>query len=320
MAPSIACLAGEALSGTGEGGPIGSVAFSRPSTPFGPSEAIGLVESENSAYYLVCLCDEKGRRLYPGSINYRATLYALKDLGVRCVVGVSAVGSITHNFNVGDIVLIGDVIDRTTQRPRTFFERSGAGVLRQFPVFCPFLSEVMAECLTAAGHHFHANSTLVVGEGPRLETPAEIRFLTAAGGELVGHHFAPEPFLARELEMCFAGVAYVANYAETGSRYRPFSATDLIGGLTTSSGTERVQRAVAIISDLVQDVSRCVAERSPTCECGRTMRHAVEKFGLGDDWRGWFTSTPDLPGRYVKVPPRPSPVTENEPAALDPPV
>jgi len=302
MAPSIACLAGAAVSRMRQEGLTSGVEIGRPRTPFGRSETIHRIDADGTAFYLVTLCDAAGHHLHPGSINYRATLYALKDLGAQCVVGVSAVGSITHSFNVGDIVVIGDVIDRTRRRAGTFFERSGVGVLRQFPVFCPFLSGLMTDCLAATDATFHANSTLVVTEGPRLETPAEIRLLTAAGCELVGHYFAPEAFLAKELEMCFAGVGYVANYAETGSRHRPFSATDLFGGLTSSSEADRVDHAGRVITSLIKDVAGIVASRDRTCECDRTMRHAAAKFGLADDWRLWFAPEGNPTGNYMTVP------------------
>ena len=237
--------------------------------------------------------------------NYRANLYALKDLGVRCVLGFGAAGAISHNYNVGDIVLVSDLIDRTTRRPTTFFENAPTGMLRQFPVFCPGLRRAMADCLDGMGCGFHQNSTLVVTEGPRLETPAEIRFLATAGAELVSHHFAPEAFLAKELELCYAGAAYVANYAETGSRYRPFSATDLFGGLAVRNEVERLNRATEMVANLVVLVSQRVLNHSAQCECNQTMRGQVEKFGLSTDWRDWFGPADSAgKGRYNTIPRR----------------
>ncbi|NLF30664.1 MAG: MTAP family purine nucleoside phosphorylase [Planctomycetes bacterium] len=299
MTSSLACLAGAPLfaladRGDGAGEPLG-----RMQTPFGASEPIWRLAGDGC--YVVPLCSADGRHTWPGAVNHRATLYALKALGVRCVLGVSAAGAITHNYNVGDIVVVGDLIDRTARRANTFFEHTGIAALRQFPVFCPFLCQALTACLDRTGRPCRRGSTLVVTEGPRLETPAEVRFYAASGGELVGHAFAPEAFLAKELELCFAGVAYVANYAETGSCYRPFSARDLFGGLTSVSESDRLDAAVRTIAALVEDVNRYVGEQEPTCECGRTMRHAVEKFGLGEDWRQWFTVAR---GRYASVPPR----------------
>ncbi|MFW6154407.1 MAG: MTAP family purine nucleoside phosphorylase [Planctomycetota bacterium] len=299
MTSSLACLAGAPLFALADGAEGAGEPLGRLQTPFGASEPIWRRGDDGS--YVVPRCTADGRHAWPGAVNHRATLYALKTLGVQCVLGVSAVGSITHSYNVGDIAVIGDLIDQTARRAATFFEHTGIATLRQFPVFCPFLREALTTSLDRMGRPCRRGSTLVVTEGPRLETPAEIRFYTAAGGELVGHAFAPEAFLAKELELCFAGVAYVANYAETGSCYRPFSARDLFGGLTSVSDADRIGAALETIAALVDDVSRYVNEHAPTCECGRTMRHAVEKFGLGEDWRQWFTIAR---GRYAPVPPR----------------
>ncbi len=298
MTSSVACLAGAPLFGLPDAADAADECLERRQTPFGASEPIW---RRGDGCYVVPRCGVDGRHTWPGAINHRATLYALKDLGVRHVLGISAVGSITHNYNVGDIVVIGDLIDQTAQRATTFFEHTGITTLRQFPVFCPFLGEALTAGLDRMGRSCRRGSTLVVTEGPRLETPAEIRFYAAAGGELVGHAFAPEAFLAKELELCFAGVAYVANYAETGSRYRPFSARDLFGGLTSVSEADRIAAALRTMASLVDHVDRYVGDHEPTCECGRTMRHAVEKFGLGDDWRQWFTIAR---GRYAPVGPR----------------
>lgn len=318
MAPSLACMVGAAACRMREHGLLVGADIGCRDTPFGPSDPICLVADADVPYYVVGLCDEQGHNLWAGSVNYRANLYALKDLGVQGVVGVAAAGAITHNYSVGDIVLVGDLLDMTARRGQTFFPHSGAGIVRQFPVFCPSLREAMIECLTSAGDAFHTDSTLVVTEGPRLETPAEVRLYASAGGELVSHRFAPEAFLAKELELCYAAITYVANYAETGSRYRPFSASDLFGGLTTSTEADRVSAAVVSIGRLVERLSKYVATHPGACECRQTMRHAVSKFGLDADWRQWFSgpSRRNL-GVYQRVPPRQAPRPEASPAPED---
>jgi 5'-methylthioadenosine phosphorylase len=233
-----------------------------------------------------------GYQLSGSFINYRANLYALKDLGVRGIISFSAAAAISHNHNVGDLILVSDLIDRTTHRPGTFFENAGFGALRQFPVFCPALRKAMADCLRDMGCQFRDDSTLVVTEGPRLETPAEVRSLAAAGGELVGHHLAPEAFLAKELELCLAGVAFVTNYAETGSQYRPFSASDLFGGLASPDNEERVDHALRVIAALAPKVATYAAGHGRTCECDKTMRATAAKYGLPEDWHEWFPPVP----------------------------
>jgi len=260
-------------------------------TPFGPSEVIFLVAEADPPYYLLPQYGVDGFRVSASFVNHRANLYALKDLGVRGVVALASAGAISHNFNIGDIVLPGDLIDRTTRRVGTFFENTAIGVLRQFPVFCPSLTAAMGDCLRAMGAAYSDEKTVVTTEGPRLETPAEVRLFAAAGAELVTHDFAPEAFLARELELCYAPLAYVTNYAETGSRYRPFSANDLFGGQAGATEDQRLTGTVELLGRLLAQVSEYVANHEPTCDCAQAMAPQIKKFGLPIDWHEWFTPT-----------------------------
>jgi 5'-methylthioadenosine phosphorylase len=305
--PLLACLADQAVYRLQEQGRFRCKPIGRRQTPFGVSEAIFLSEDAETPYYLLAQHGAGGYQVSGSFINYRANLYALKDLGVRGIICFTAAAAVSHNHSVGDLILVSDLIDRTTRRPGTFFENAGFGSLRQFPVFCPAMRKAMADCLREMGCQFRDDSTLVVTEGPRLETPAEVRSLAATGGELVGHHLAPEAFLAKELELCLAGVAFVTNYAETGSQFRPFSANDLFGGLASPDNEERVIQALNHIADLVPKVSAYAARQGRSCECDKTMRYTVQKFGLPTDWHEWFAPMPTGEvGVYEKTPADPA--------------
>lgn len=291
MAPAFACMAGMAVYRLQAQGKLLGKDLGPRRTPFGHSESILRIEDCEHPYYLLSRHGAGKYRLSATFVNHRANLYALKDLGVRAVLGWSAVGAISHNLNIGELIVASDLIDRTTRRPNTFFEGTGLGVLRQFPVFCPALQQATVQGLQQLNRTVRPKATLAVTEGPRLETPAEVRMHAATGAEIIGHNFAPEAFLAKELQLCFAGLAYVVNYAETGSRYRPFSAAGLFGGLAAESDADRISRTVDALPDLLPKLSRAVAETEPTCDCGRTMEYEVNKYKLGDDWRRWFDET-----------------------------
>ena len=258
-------------------------------TPFGPSGELFLVECRDSAYYLMPRYGvgdtNKASAWAP---NHRANMYALKDLGVQCVLGWGPGGTITHNIAVGDLVILNDLIDQTFLRPRTFFEDSPLGFLRQFPVFCPTLRRAIGEVLHEMRLVYHGAGTAAVSEGPRLETPAEIRLLGGFGAEIATHTFVPEVFLAKELQMCYAALCYVVNYAETGSKHRPFAAGDLFGGLAQESEADRLAATAASLGEIVRKVAAALAGADRVCECDRTMAHHVQKYRLGDDWREWF--------------------------------
>lgn len=289
MAPTLACMAGKAFYRLKEQGAFNGREVGRRDTPFGQSETIYLVEGADAPpYYLLPRHGAGKRRVSSTFVNHRANFYALKDLGVQHVLAWSAAGAISHNYNIGDLVLVSDLIDRTTCRARTFFENNDLGALRQFPVFCPPLLKAMGGALAAMRQPHRESGALVVTEGPRLETPAEIRLYSVAGAELIGHNFAPEAFLAKELELCFAGLAYVVNYAETGSHYRPFSAADLFGGLAAPSDSDRINHAINSLPELLRRLSKELMENPPACQCSQTMRYEAQKHNLPADWRQWF--------------------------------
>ncbi|HUT59637.1 MAG TPA: MTAP family purine nucleoside phosphorylase [Phycisphaerae bacterium] len=289
MAATIACIAGEEVHRQWDARRIGGERLGPRPTPFGDSGEIFLVTENGRSFYLLPRYGAGLRKTAPRRVNDRANLYALKDLGVQAVLAWGPGGAITHTIAVGDLVVLDDLIDRTYLRSKTFFEDSPLGFLRQFPVFCPSLRRVVSEVLHEMKLVYHGAGTAAVCEGPRLETPAEVRVLGALGAEVVTHSFVPEVFLAKELQLCYAAVCYVVNYAETGSRHRPFAAGELFGGLTQESDSDRLAGAVGAMSRIVSNVAEA-AERQQRvdCDCGATMAHHVRQYDLPDDWRQWF--------------------------------
>ena len=244
MVPTIACIAGEEIHRQWEAGRVAGECVGPRPTPFGPSGEVFRIDAEDVGYFLLSRSGAGLAKPSPAKINDRANLYALKDLGAECVLAWGPGGAITHNIAVGDLVVLNDLIDCTYLRATTFFEESPLGYLRQFPVFCPQLRRVIGEVLHEMKLVYHGNGTVAVCEGPRLETPAEVRMYGTVGAEVVSHTFVPEVFLAKELELCYAAVCYVVNYAETGSRHRPFAAGSLFGPLSAKSDTQRLAGVV----------------------------------------------------------------------------
>lgn len=288
MSVTMACLTGSSIYRLMEAGRLKARRLPRPETPYGPSEPFFLVEEAPAPFYLVPRYGPGVERLCPGSINYRAIFYALKDVGVQTVLSWSAAGAITHNLSVGQVVVPDDLIDMTSRRCSTFYGRSALGFLRQFPVFCPRLRRVLEEVLTAMNLPNQVGGTVAVAEGPRLETPAEVRMMATCGAEIVAHTLAPEAFLAKELQMCLAGAFYLVNYAETGSWHRPFTTGDLFGGLSQASSQERILRTAEALPELAGRVAQQMAQNPSGCECDKTMEYHVKSHHLGNDWRTWL--------------------------------
>jgi len=288
MPVSVACLAGEEIQRQWHSGHIAGQSIGSQETPFGPSGEVFLVTEAGTTYYLMCRYGPGGVKTAPAKINYRANLYALKDMGVEMVLAWGSGGAITHNMAVGDLVILNDLVDQTTQRQGTFFEDSPLGFLRQFPVFCPSLRRICGEVLHEMKIVYHGAGTAVVREGPRLETPAEVRMLSALNVEIVTHAFAPEAFLARELELCYAAVCTIVNYAETGSRHRPFVPGGLFGGLAPSSDGDRVAATVRAINRVTANLAALAETTQRSCECDKTQLANKAKYALSDDWHDWW--------------------------------
>ena len=289
MSAIVACIAGEEIHRQWGAGRFGGDRLGRRQTPFGASGEIFLRDVDGRRFYLLSRYGPGMGKPAPRSINDRANMYALKDLGVQCVLGWGPGGAITHDFAVGDLIILSDVIDGTYLRNKTFFEQSPLGFLRQFPVFCPTLRRMAAEVLHEMKLVYHSTGTAAVREGPRLETPAEVRMLATVGAEVVTHIFVPEVFLAKELELCYAAVCYVVNYAETGSRHRPFATGELFGGLTQQSDGDRLTAAAGSMSRIVANLAGAVETEPRICECRQTMLANRKQYNLPEDWRQWMT-------------------------------
>ncbi len=141
----------------------------------------------------------------PHRINYRANMWALRQLGARRVLAPCAVGSLVEDLGPGDLVVPDQLVDRTTSRTQTYLE-SGAGHVGFADPYCPHLRDA----LLATGV-MRDRGTMVVIDGPRFSTRAESRWYAAQGWDLVNMTGHPEAILARELGMCYAGVALVTD-------------------------------------------------------------------------------------------------------------
>ncbi|OQX06018.1 MAG: methylthioadenosine phosphorylase [Thiothrix lacustris] len=151
----------------------------------------------------------------PHRVNYRANLWALKSLGVKKIVAIAAVGGITPEMQPMRLVIPDQIVDYTHGRAHTFFE-DGLVDVTHIDFSWPYCAEMRHALLAAAASaqlDVVARGTYAATQGPRLETAAEIIRLERDGCDLVGMTAMPEAALARELELCYATCAVVANWA-----------------------------------------------------------------------------------------------------------
>ena len=151
----------------------------------------------------------------PHRVNYQANLWALKESGVTHVVAVNAVGAINRTLAPGALVIPDQIIDYTYGREHTFFGNNPEGVthIDFTQPYCESLRDVLRQGAMAAGLDVTSGATYAATQGPRFETAAEIRRLERDGADIVGMTGMPEAGLARELGVCYASVAVVANPA-----------------------------------------------------------------------------------------------------------
>ena len=155
----------------------------------------------------------RGHRIPPHMINYRANLWALKSLGVKWVLSVSAVGSLREDYKPGDLVVPDQFIDMTKNRQYTFFDEPITVHVSMADPFCEDLSRKVYDTVRDLGYNVHDGGTYVCIEGPRFSTRAESRvWKEVFKADIIGMTLVPEVNLACELEMCYSTLAMVTDY------------------------------------------------------------------------------------------------------------
>ena len=148
-----------------------------------------------------------GHSIPPHKINFRANIDALKNVGVSKIIATNSVGSMNTDMPPGSFVIPDDFLDFSQDRKKTFYEDKVVDIGVTEP-YCPQLRDVLAKSGDVI-----LGGTYVCTEGPRFETPAEIKMFKMLGGDLVGMTGVPEVILAREREICYNSICIVSNYA-----------------------------------------------------------------------------------------------------------
>jgi 5'-methylthioadenosine phosphorylase len=183
-----------------------------PKTPFGrPSDPITIGELGGVRCAFLPR-HGRGHRHLPSEIPQRANFYALKQLGVELVLGLSACGSLRGDLKPREFLVPDQVIDRTRHRPSTFF---GGGIVAHVSFahpFSPSLSRALLDAARAEGAAVRAGGTYVCMEGPAFSTKAESEVHRNLKADVVGMTALPEAKLAREAEMAYALLAMVTDF------------------------------------------------------------------------------------------------------------
>jgi 5'-methylthioadenosine phosphorylase len=199
------------LGGSGFGGLLEDVRTIEVETPFGPPSgpiAIGELEGQRVAFLPR---HGPAHELPPHRIPYRANLWALRELGVRRIVGPCASGALRPELELGEFVVCDQFVDRTWGRDDTFFDGPETMHVSAADPYCPELRSVLVEAARELGIPARETGTVVVVQGPRFSTRAESRWY-AQLGDVINMTAYPECHLARELELCYANVSMVTDH------------------------------------------------------------------------------------------------------------
>jgi 5'-methylthioadenosine phosphorylase len=234
-------------------------------TPFGkPSDRV--IRGQLNGAELVFLPRHgKGHRWLPTEVNFRANIFAFKKLGVERIISVSAVGSLRENIAPGHLVVPDQFIDRTTQRPSTFFGKGLVAHVSLADPFCPELSSALVNAAESEGATVHAGGTYVCMEGPQFSTRAESHLYRSWGAHVIGMTNLQEAKLAREAEICYVTIALVTDYDCWHPDHDSVTVDMVIANLQQNARTAQqvIRRAV----------SQLPVARS--CECARALAAAI---------------------------------------------
>ena len=246
----------------------------RVDTPFGaPSDAL-MAGSVHGIPVVFLARHARGHRLLPFEVPYRANIHAMKQLGVRYLLSVSAVGSLREDFKPLDMVLPDQFIDLTKRRDSTFFGNGAVAHVSMAQPVCAAAAAVLARAVRrvlaaeAPGHgvSLHDGGTYVCIEGPQFSSMAESHWYRSMGAGVIGMTNMPEAKLAREAQMAYTTLAMVTDFDCWHPREAQVNASMALANLLQNAG--RAQQVVA-------EAIRLLGAEKPASEAHTALRNAL---------------------------------------------
>ena len=231
-------------------------------TPYGkPSDIItlGIFKGKKIAFL-----PRHGKKhtIPPHMINYRANIWAFKELGIKRIIAPSAVGSLKEEFAPGDFVIPTQFIDFTKSRNGSFSELGRVIHISVAEPTCPEIHKIVQQVIDAKGIPIHDSGTYLCIEGPRFSTKAESKFFKSTGADIIGMTLVPECQLAREAQICYTSISTVTDYDVWAEK--PVTAKEVIATLS-----KNVDNMKSILTDLIEKIP---TERK--CNCEKALEEA----------------------------------------------
>lgn len=232
-------------------------------TPFGePSDLISIGVYKNTK---VAFIPRHGRNhtIPPHRVNYRANIWALKQLGAERIIASSAVGSLRDDYAPGNFVVPDQFIDRTKKRLDTFYEGGQICHISSADPFCPQLRRFFIDFARTLDLDPREKGTYVCIEGPRFSTRAESRLFRMWNADIIGMTLYPECVLAREAQLCYISIAMVTDYDVWAEK--PVSVDEIMG--TIGKNVEEFKKLI------VEAIPQIPKERD--CSCQLSLKDAL---------------------------------------------
>ena len=235
-------------------------------TPYGkPSDTItiGICKGRKIAFL-----PRHGKKhtIPPHMINFKANIWAFKELGVTRIIAPSAVGSLKEELEPGHFALPSQFLDFTKSRDGSFSNEGRVIHISVADPFCPELQEIVSETANNQGITLHKDCTYACIEGPRFSTKAESRFYKSTGSDIIGMTLVPECQLAREAQICYVSISTVTDYDVWAEK--PVTAKEVMDTLS-----KNVQITKKLLAELIENMPEDFATKR-TCSCEKALAEA----------------------------------------------
>lgn len=233
-------------------------------TPYGPPSAPPVIGEVGGRRVAFVPRHGVKHELPPHRINYRANVWAMKELGVQRIFGPCAAGSLRAGVRIGDFVVCDQIVDRTRSRPHTFYDGPVTTHISFADPYCETMRRIVVDEGHTLGIPIHPTGTMVVIEGPRFSTRAESRWFASLGWDTLNMTGYPEAPLARELEICYANISLITDYDVGVQDAPPVTHEDVIRAF--QQNLENLRRLLfAVIPALPEQRD---------CACATALEHA----------------------------------------------